>query len=253
MDELHENTILITRYLDGELTGNELESIKQLLASDPVARRELEELQTAKRAVQHFGLKQRVAAIHAQKMKGDQLPVTKRSPVTRMFSPLLRVAAVLLVIASLIAVYQYTTLSSTTLYQQAYQPYTVGQVRGTENTNSLQKLYSSGKYKQVTDSFKNIDQPLLQDYFIAANAYLQQRKPAEAITYFKKVSSTNQQNNSGLLTDDTEYYLAMSYLQNNQPALALPLLEKIYTQKNHLYNDKVSGFLLLKARLLAKK
>jgi hypothetical protein len=35
--------------------------------------------------------------------------------------------------------------------------------------------------------------------------------------------------------------MALVYLANNEAAKALPLLEKIKADKNHLYNEKVNG------------
>ncbi len=58
---------------------------------------------------------------------------------------------------------------------------------------------------------------------------------------------------TGLMYDDAEYYLALSYLKNNETAEALPLFKKIHNNKAHLYNNKVSSWFLRKLQLLSWK
>ena len=51
MNENSTNTELLIQYLDGELTGEELESIKKSIEEQDVLRQELENLATGKEAI----------------------------------------------------------------------------------------------------------------------------------------------------------------------------------------------------------
>jgi tetratricopeptide (TPR) repeat protein len=88
---------------------------------------------------------------------------------------------------------------------------------------------------------------------MAGNAYLKLNNAAEAITCFLSVQQINSTQQTHLYQDDTEYYLAMSYLKNDEPSKAIPLFEKIHADKNHLYNSKVSWWFLEKLHWLHSK
>ena len=254
MNENDTNTELLIQYLDGDLQSEARLQLEAALEIDPVARQQLELLKVSRSAIKHYGLRQKVGNIHASKMKELNTSTVLQQPIKMFFGTVLKVAAILLVFLSSAVLYQYTTLTSNGLYQQAYQPFKTGTVRGGINSNSkVESLYNQGLYKLSIDSFNRLNQPRPQDYFIVANAYMQLRSPAEAISNLDQLLAANRHNNTSILNDDAEYYLAMSYLQSNQPRLALPLLQKIHSDKKHLYYDKVNVWLILRTRLLTKK
>jgi hypothetical protein len=58
---------------------------------------------------------------------------------------------------------------------------------------------------------------------------------------------------TAIFQDETEYYLAMSYLANSEAAQALPILEKIKADKNHLYNERVENISSIDLKVLDLK
>ena len=117
----------------------------------------------------------------------------------------------------------------------------------------LNSNISSQIIPAVIELFRQLQTRTIQDYFIAGNAYLQQNNSSEAIKCFLSVQEINKVQQTHLYEDDTEYYLAMSYLQHNETAKAFPLFEKINADKNHLYHSKVSGWFLRKLHWLHAK
>lgn len=243
------NTQLLTQYLDGELTAESAGQLQQRISTDKALEEELENLKISLEAVKSFGLRGRVSAIHTGMMKElQQETLSKKAKIRNLVWYSLRIAAAVIIIAGSALFYQYTTLSSSSLYEKNISSYTLHENRGTNNKSALQAEYETANYKAVINAFEKTTIKNTQDYFLAGNAYLYLDKPSDAIQCFLAIQQLNKQQQTHQYTDDAEYYLAMSYLKNNEPAKALPLFEKIHSDKNHLYNSKVSSWFLQKIK-----
>ncbi len=253
MENSPEHTEKIIQYLDGELTGSELEEFEKLAAADNAVRDELENLGFAREAVQSYGLRQQVASVHKEMMEelkkgGHDAPVRKMYPVIRTT---LRIAAGLFIAFLSVGIYQYATVSSSNLYNDNYQPYKLSVARGESNMSELEKDYTNGDFKAAATVFEKPGSPAPKDYLLGGEAYMQTHRPRKAIVAFNKLVADNSAGN--FYKDDAEYYLAESYLENNEPLKAKPLFEKIYADKDHLYHDRISYWTMLKLRILALK
>ena len=242
---------MLIRYLDGELQGDALAALEQQLSADPLLQQELENLRAAQQAVRSHGLRQQVSSIHAQMMK--ELNATtpqSKAPVRRLFGTGMRVAASIMVVVACAAGYLYQSLSPATLFEASYQPYSVATTRSEGQQGVLERLYLHDSMQQVIPAFSKLEQPSLQDYFYTGNAFLRLHQSPAAIRLFSLLQQKNKAMSSHILEEDTEYYLAMAYLQNNQPRQAFPLFEKIRKDPQHLYHDKVSAWFLWKVKQL---
>ena len=253
MDNNPQPTEKIIQYLDGDLTGEELEQFEASLSNDPQVREELENLTLAKKAVQSYGLKNQVASVHRDMMnelnKGGER--TLESRIYPFVRASLKIAASLLIISVSIGLYQYVTITPSKLYQDNYSPYQVSVSRGEVAVSNLEKAYLNKDFNQAISIFEKMAQPGAKDYFLSSQAYMATHQPGKAIAGFNKLLIINSPENN--LHDDAEYYLASSYLENNEPKKAEPILEKIYGDKDHLYHDRVSYWELIKLRLLVFK
>ena len=253
MENSPENTEKLIRYLDGELTGSELAEFEKLAAGDNAVRDELENLGLARDAVESYGLKRQVAGVHKEMMEemsngGKEATVRKMYPAIRT---LLRIAAGLFIAFLSFGIYQYATVSSSDLYSDNYQPYKLSIARGGGNVPELEKDYISGDFKAAITAFEKLDRPAPKDYLLGGQAYMQTQQAPKAIAAFGQIIADNSADN--IYKDDAEYYLAESYLENNEPLKAKPLFEKIYADKDHLYHDRVSYWTMMKLRILALK
>ncbi len=253
MSENFTNTEKLIQYMEGELHGDARTAVEQMLAGDAKLSAELENLRATKSAVSTYGLKQRIGAIHTDMMEELSAPqVAKVVGMKKILSYSWRVAAVLVLLLGVSLLYQYYNATPDQLYKSNFASYQLRETRGASNNSSLEAPYSKGDYAATMIAFKQIAQPSAEDYFLYANAALALNKPSEAIQSFTMLQQSNQQNKTHLFEEDTEYYLAMAYLHNNEPVKALPLFEKIHHDEGHPYNKKVGTWFLRKIKRLAQ-
>jgi tetratricopeptide (TPR) repeat protein len=250
MNEHSANTDLLIRYLDGELEGEELQFIKNILASNPELLEELENLRLAREAVGSYGLRKKIQAIHLEMMQELKQKTSPRTGVTRMiFQYSFRVAAVLIILFGISTLYQYYTGTPEKLFSDKFQAFELRELRGASG-NHLDEQYKAGNMGAVITKFNSLSNPLAEDYFLAGNAFLSSRQPNKAIEAFIDLQQINKSSNQHLFEDDTEYYLALAYLDNGQVAQALPIMEKIHADQNHPYNRQVGNWFILKLKRL---
>jgi tetratricopeptide (TPR) repeat protein len=254
MNNNYTNTELLTRYLDGELEGEPLKDLETRIKEDLNLRQELDDLKVSMEAIRTYGLYNKVSSVHADMMeefRRQSIPLQRKT--NKFFRNALRIAATVIIILGSLLVYQYANLSPRTLFKDNFQSFALHENRGTEIESPLQQQYKLTNYPTVTVLFQQLKTKTIQDYFIAGNAYLQQNNSAEAIKCFESVQEINGLQKTHVYEDDTEYYLAMSYLRNQEPQKAIPIFEKIHSDKSHLYNSKVSEWFLMKLHWLPGK
>lgn len=248
MNENSNHTELLIQYLDGELEGDALESVKKNIEADPAIREELENLLLAKKAVASYGLYNKIQDIHSEMMQELKEKSKTKQGITRMiFQYSSRIAAVLIILFGISALYQYYTVTPEKLFNEKFQRFELREMRGAK-ANTLSEIYKSGDMKAVIRSFDSLINPQQEDYFLAGNAFLNQHEPAKAIDMFTRLAQLNASLNTQYFEDAAEYYLALSYLSNGQAAQSLPILEKIHEDKNHPYNQQVGSWFILRVK-----
>jgi len=251
MNENSTHTEKLIQYLDGEIQGEELELLKQNLANDQSLREELENLQLARDAARRYGLKSKINDIHSEMMQELKENKPARARVIKMFIQTgLRVAAVVIVLVGLSALYQYFKTSPEKLFSENYQTYTIHEMRGESANSRLQEKYRMGKMDSVILEFNSLSVPKPEEYILAGIAFLENNQPEKAIKTLQELIQKNIDSKTDYFEDDAEYYLAMSYLKNREPEKALPILEKIQADPRHPYNSKLSKWFILKVKSL---
>ena len=251
MNEQNTNTDLLIQYLDGELQGEQLETIQKDIEENPASHEELENLRMAKEAAKSYALKSRISSIHQEMMQEMKKTSATKTPVIRMIAQYsFRVAAVLILLFGISSLYQYITVTPDKLFSENFQAFALHETRG--STTMLEDLYEKGDMKTLIQQFELLKSPQGNDYFLAGNAYLSTRQPAKAIETFLNLQQFNRTNNTHYFEEDLEYYLALSYLGNNEPVKALPLFEKIHADPNHPYHEAVSSWFISKVKKTMK-
>jgi tetratricopeptide (TPR) repeat protein len=251
MNENSTNTETLIQYLDGELQGEELDIVKKNLANDQSLREEFENLRLAREAARRFGLKSKISDIHSEMMPEMKANKPAGARVIKMYvQTSLRIAAVLLVLVGLSALYQYFTTSPEKLFSEKYQPYTIHEMRGESGSSPLQENYRMGKMDSVILEFNSLSVPKPEEYILAGIAFLENNQPEKAIKTIQELIQKNTDSKTDYFEDDAEYYLAMSYLRNSEPEKALPILEKIQADPRHPYNSRLSKWFILKVKSL---
>jgi hypothetical protein len=242
----------LVQYLDGELSGDELSAFENLLGENTELKAEYENLKLAKLAVEHYGLKAQVASLHGTMM--DDVKNSNSNPSVYKSYPFIRntlkIAASLFLFLFLFTAWQYITVTPSKLIDENYQPYKVSVARGEASASVLENDFSNGNYNLVISDYKKLTQPGVKDHFLTGQAYLSLHQPANAIREFNAVYD-NPGNQD--FKDDAEYYMAISYLENNELLKAKQLFNKIRDDKDHLYHKKVSYWTMLRLNLLIFK
>ncbi len=251
MGNNEEQTEKLINFIDGHLNENDKRSLNDELKSNKNLQNEFDSLLLAKKVIENYGLKQNVANIHNEMMQ-EFNPVIKKialkNNIKLIIKAGLQIAAGLIFILFCYGAYQYTTVSSDTLFNKNYVKYEVSFTRGDE-IKQTEKLFINADYDGVINFVKSSKQPSATDLFYAAQAYLQKNQSALAINNFK----TALKSQDFKLKEDAEYYLALSYLKNNNIKESEKIFKQIKNDHNHLYHDQVSNLTLIKLKVLALK
>lgn len=242
-DDGYDNDLLF-KYLEGELSQAAAEQIEAQLREEPDLRERLERLRLARKAVGHYGLVQQVRAVHR-----EMVPSFRKPPLmVRWRRPILSVAAAFVVVLSMAAFYMYRQSRSTKIFEDNFSPYLITSDRGEGFMEPLSVAYKKGRMTDVPAIFHGLSSPSIADYFLTANAFLELQRPDSAIVYFRALLEADRQHQQHAYEEDTEYYLAMSYLRAGHVAEGLPLFRKIHDDPQHPYHDKVGTWLIRQLR-----
>ena len=254
MNDHSSDTELLIQYLDGELSGEQLENILYRLRDHADLRTELENLQLAREGMKSYGLKSRIGDIHKemmQELKSKETP--KQSMVRTIFQTSVRVAAILILLVGASALYQYLTVTPDKLFKESFIAYQTHGLRDGSNPSALKSAYVKGETDSVIVEFNSGKSLEPEEYLMAGIAFMETNQPAKAIHTFDLMIQKNLFSKTDYFEDDAEYYLAMAYLENNESEKAIPIFKKIQADRKHAYNSKVSGWFLMKLKALHKK
>ena len=246
---------LLVNYLDRTLDESEMREIEELINNDMEVRNQWQFMQLAVQAVEYASLNDQVAAVKDQFRTIHPLEVISepRKGVRVMMRNVYKVAACLLFLVIAAAGYKYISTSATQVYKESFIPYTLGTSRGSNALNEIEQAYRNKNWKQVLTAFDNAAQKDNKTLFLAGMANMQLQQYAAAGKLFQQVLVHNAQAGDDYFQDEAQYYLAMSYLANNQTKEAITILQQIRTNKNHLYNRQASQISSADLRILAFK
>jgi len=227
--------------------------MEQLIASDADAAREWNYLLTAVDAIQEEGLYEQVGAVRNEwKVQQTQTIKPTGGIVRRMSRNMAKIAAILVVVAGGAAFYKYATISSGSLYDRYYSSYDLNTSRGAGDMDKMEKAYQTKDWNAVLAAFNAAKRDNKAD-FLAGMADLELKKYNDAIEHFEQIIAVNAQAASDYFQDEAQYYLAISWLAKDKVNEALPILEKIRADKDHLFHDKVEHMSFLDLRLVQYK
>lgn len=226
MNRHMERNTLLEKYLLGALSEKEREEFDTLLEKDPKFKEELEFQIDVKRAV--------TAEEDADFLKllsefetetADERHGVKRIPTKWL------VAASIALLATL--TYFFTlnqTVTTGELYAQNFEPYPNLEhriVRGEEGQDQKTKAFSAyqiGHYKEALPLLTELYATEKTPYYLfyRANALIQLNRAAEAIPLLQEHLKTKDK-----LTDKSNWYLAMAYLQLDDRANAKKMLNLV--------------------------
>ena len=250
LDELER----LDQYLDGQLTEDDRSALEQALEEDTSLRETLQLLRISRDAIRAKALQQKVHTLH-QKWKPEVRPtansattlptseaevVTMPPPVkpaasTTLFRTVWRVAAAVLIGLVGYSAYQFGSANHSTMYNEHYLSYELPRVRGNdEAVTNLDVLYDQQRYAEVLQAYERQTSFSGRDHFLAAMSALEQEDYTRAVDLFTQVRAT------ASFEQETDYYLALAYLQTGQTDEARALFQKIAKAPRHLYHENAS-------------
>lgn len=247
---------MLTRYIDGELSAEEKQSVEALLKKDISVQQRYQHLLAAKQAIKMQGLKERVNKVHKEYLvEREALKTEAKQPGRRIsiFKTFMSVAAMFILVVAGYGIFQYTATTNESVYNENFINYTAPVSRGEDTADDLPALYNEGKYAEAIQSFNSLSNKKQQDYFIAAQAYLHLNNPKAAIDNFKQLENLNNNSAEKYFAPETDYYLLLAFIKYGSIDKAEKQLDKITADKQHLFYNKSKGISRTKLKMLEWK
>jgi tetratricopeptide (TPR) repeat protein len=165
----------------------------------------------------------------------------------------LRAAACMLIVASSAFLFKYLSISSQSLYDRYYSSYDLNTARGAGDEQPIAKAYDAKDWSTVLSLAGTAKTKDNQTEFLAGMADLELKQYDDAISHFEEVIAVNSHAGTDYYQDESEYYLAISWLARNKVNEAMPILEKIRSNVHHQYHEKVAKMSFFDLRLAQYK
>jgi len=245
---------LLIKYMDNELSPDEKTAVEKMLHEDADVNERYQHLLAAKQAIRHQNLKQRVRLVHDEYIseRANNINITK-TKTPSIFKTFMRVAAVFIAVIAGYGVFEYSTTTTQSIFNDNYISYQLPVNRGADETDEIDSLYAAKNYTAVVNAFEQIPQKSQEDYFIAGQSYLSLDNTDKAIKCFLDVKKINNSSAQKYFVDETDYYLALAYLKAGNIDEAENLLNKITADKQNLYYKKAKDISGYKLRILKLK
>ena len=228
-----DNEILVD-YLDGNLNASEIATLETRLKQDMVLAEEWKYLQAAKEIVVLNEIRNRVS-----ELSGQHRTIEQKHPgavVRTMFSRTLRVAAALVLITGIAAMYKYLTVNDRTLYNKQFNPYEIQIQRGESPASAVTRAYQEKDWKKTIRNYESETVKSNKSRFLAGMAQMELENFTAAISLFNQNLATDQAD----FREESEYYLSLAYLMNGQESNAMAIWSKIRSDSTHAYYPVVS-------------
>ena len=230
--------ILIDR-LDNNLSQADAAKVDTEIATDKSTATEWAFLKLAVETIRLGAIRDKVAAGRsASKIEAPVVKMERKegAVVRSLFSRnLLRIAIAAVLVLGVTAVYKYSTVSAVSIYNSNFSAYELGTVRGNETGDKLEAAYRARDWSGVLSAFEGQAVKSNKSHFLAGMARLELKQYPGAVTHFETVLANNSKNGEKYFQPESEYYLALAYLMNNQNAKGIELIRKIRSDVYHPY------------------
>jgi len=182
-------------------------------------------------------------------MQPQGLQISKAKRILRY--SMAATASLILLIGGYMA-YNFFTLSSGKVFSSNYRTYEMSITRdgNTAAPTAAVKAYNEKNYNEVLRIHDAGEDKTLKGEFFCGAAALEVKDNSNAIICFNEVLEMNRKTTAVTLNDESEYYLALAYINNKDYDFALPLLRKIKNDETHKYHSEITGRLIRQVKML---
>jgi hypothetical protein len=235
------NEILIDR-LDGILSAEEIQRTEQLINNDETIAKEWKTLQFIVASIREEGVHAQVSRVREEFAQTEDKRLPEAKIVSMSFTKkIMRVAAVVLLVGISATVYKFMSVTDSSVYNKYYSSYQLNTNRSKVEVDKIDNAFRQGSWMEVIDLAKNAPDKTSKHFFLMGVSHLEMRQYDQAIPAFAQVIALNKRNKDDYFQDEAEYYLAMSYLAAKDPQKAVPLLEAIQNDPQHIFNSQVKN------------
>jgi hypothetical protein len=251
---MNNNTVLIEKYIDGQSSAEENLFVESMIAGDADFREEYEYMKLAVSSV-------RLSAVHTQVSEAanayfEEISAKAKNP-TAMIRSIgyysMRAAAVLIVIAASYTAIIYATTTPEKLYSEAFTDYNLETVRGTASASAIEQEYRMGRWQHVIAELADIKSLSPKEMLLGGIAALHLNDPSRAQHFFQGIIDNTNTLSTGSFREESEFYLALTYIKLNKPQTAVKLLSAIKNNPHHLYYSQVNRISALELSMFGWK
>jgi len=233
------NTELIERYLEGSLSPSEQQAFDQRLVQEPAFSEEVALQQQIREGLRATGRARILSQLETveNRMSAYHPPtqVIRFDERIRQRFYWAAAAAILL----LIPVYLLlkSNISQEKLFARYFEPYQTAQPLSQDPLDRALQQYRDKNYAKALGILKSMeDQGDVSDstLFYKANVHLQLDQPREAVASLQKIPA------SSTFYDEAQWYLALAYLQNNEPERTRERVSLIAQKPGHPYQQRAA-------------
>ena len=251
---MNNNTVLIEKYIDGQSSAEESLFVESMITGDADFREEYECMKLAVSAVQ-------LSAVHMQVNEVanayfEEINTKAKRPVAMIRSIgyySLRAAAVLIIIAASYTAILYATATPEKLYSEAFTDYNLETVRGGVSASAVEQEYRMGKWQNVIAEPADSKVLSPKEMFLGGMAALKLNNPSRAQHFFQGILDNNNTFSTRSFGEESEFYLALTYIKLNKPRSAAKLLSAIKSNPHHLYYSQANRISALELSVLGWK
>jgi len=222
--DMNNNTVLIEKYIDGQSSAEESLFVESMIAGDADFREEYEYMKLAVSSVQLSAARAQVS--EAANAYFEEISAKEKKPamIRSIGYYSMRAAAVLIAVVASYTAIIYATATPEKLYSEAFTDYNLETVRGAASASALGGI-----------------------------AALHLNDPSRAQHFFQGILDNSNSLSSGAFREESEFYLALTYIRLNKPRAAAKLLSAIKNNPHHLYYSQANRISALELSMFGWK
>jgi hypothetical protein len=266
-------TAIIALYLQGQLEGEALDQFKLKMAWDEKFKHEVELQRAIIKNMSVVGrneLRLQLKQYHRDIISETPEYIVEEQPLMtveedhRLYEheriiggKKMRwlLAASVIGVFMIVGLRYYASFSSGNIFEEKFAPYVLHTTRAPRFAQEITSLYRAGDFEAYLSKYKMKPVRSLEEVFLAGNAYLVKAQSVKAIESFRQLIDQNERLawENQRYYEEAEYFLALAYLQNNDPDSAEPLFQKIAGSPKHPYHREVGTGFLWKVKVVKFK
>ncbi len=238
-----ENTELIERYFEGKLSPSERQAFETRAAQETAFSEEVALQRNIREGLRAVGRARMLSQLEVVEggMSAYHPPTQVISFDERTRQRFYWVAAAALVLLIPVYFLLKANASQDKLFARHFVPYANTATRSSQDplSNALEQYRSKNYAKAlgILESIESEGDGSDSTLFYKANVHLQLDQPREAVTALQKIPATS------AFYDEAQWYLALAFLQNNEPTEAKKIVSEISQKPTHPYQKQATELL----------